>query len=217
MKSISISGTVRENEGKTYIKQLRKEEKVPCVLYGGKENVLFAVDSRSFKNLIYTPEVCTVKLDVNGKEYNAVLQEAQFHPVTENILHADFLELSADKPVKIAIPVKTIGNPVGVLLGGRLIVSKRKILVKALIQDLPDFVEVDISNLGIGDSIKVCDINITNVEILEREREEVIGVKVTRIVEEVVEETTSEAAEGATEGAAAEGGADKAADKEGAK
>jgi len=199
MKSVSISGSPRENVGKKDAKKNRNEDKVPCVLYGGKEQVHFAADEVSFKKLIYTPDSFTVKLNVDNKEYNAILQDIQYHPLSDRILHADFLEIFDDKPVVMHIPVKVTGNSQGVLKGGRFIQKLRKLKIKALPVDLPDNVVVDITPLEINDSIKVSDIKKDKVTFLDAPTAVIVGVRVTRVV---VEETPT-AVEGAAPAAAA--------------
>ena len=208
MKSVSISGSQRENVGKKDAKKHRREGNVPCVLYGGKEQIHFVAEEKSFKKLVYTPDSFTVKLNMNDKEYNAILQDIQYHPVTDNILHADFLEIFDNKPVIMHIPIKVIGNSQGVLKGGRFIQKLRKLKIKALPVDLPDNVVVDITPLEINDSIKVSDLKQDNVTFLDAPTAVIVGVRVTRVV---VEETTT-AAEGASATPAA-AAAPAAADK----
>lgn len=197
MKSIEISGSARTNIGKASNRELRKNDSVPCVLYGGSENVHFHCPAMAFRDLIYTPSVHTVNLDVDGKKHQAILQEIQFHPLTDKILHIDFLELADNKPVKIEIPVKLSGVSEGVKEGGKLTLKMRKITIKALPKDLPDFIEVDITPLKIGDSFRVKQINIPGVEILSSPNNVVVNVKVTRKV--VVETPVAAAAAPAAE------------------
>ncbi|HVD98585.1 MAG TPA: 50S ribosomal protein L25/general stress protein Ctc [Cytophagaceae bacterium] len=166
MKSLEIIGFKRANLGKVEAKQLRQETNVPCVLYGGKEQVHFHTPAFLLRDLVYTGEVHTVDLTVEGKKYNCVLQDIQFNPVNEMILHVDFLELSADKPVKIEIPVKLVGTPVGVIKGGKLVPKLKKLIVKALPANLPDFIEVDVAHLEVGKSVKVADVKVNNYAIL---------------------------------------------------
>jgi len=212
MKSVSISGSLRENVGKKDAKKNRLEGKVPCVLYGGKEHFHFVTEEISFKKLVYSPDAYTVKLNLNEKEYNAILQDIQFHPVRDNILHADFLEIFDDKPVTISVPIKVIGVSEGILKGGRLIQKLRKVKIKALPAYLVDDLTVDITPLEIGDSIRISDIKKDNITFLDPPNSVIVGVRVTRVV---VEETTT-AVEGAApaEGAAAPGAAPAAGDKE---
>jgi large subunit ribosomal protein L25 len=179
MKSIAISGTQRDT-GSKVASQLRTEGKVPCVLYGGSENIHFAVPTADFKGLVYTPDVHTVDLSIDGKAFQAVLQEIQFHPVNDSILHVDFVELKSDKPVIIEVPVNITGNSVGVRAGGKLVVKARKLKVKALPAHLPDGIHVNIDTLDIGKSIRVKDIVIPNVEILNSANNVVTAVEMTR-------------------------------------
>lgn len=203
MKTVSMSGSLRENVGKKDAKMNRKLGKVPCVLYGGKEQIHFIADEKDFVKIIFTPEVFIIKLSINTKEYNAVLQDVQYHPVTDKILHVDFLEILSGKPVIIGLPVVIQGNAKGVLSGGKLVKKIRKLKVKALVEHLPDNIVLDITNLDIGDSIKVKDISGENLEFLDIPNAEIVGVKVTRvaeIIEEVSEEVGEEAEEGEEEG-----------------
>jgi large subunit ribosomal protein L25 len=182
MKTVSISGSLRENVGKKDAKKQRSNDLVPCALYGGKEQYLFTAHVDSFKELIYSPVVYTVKLDIAGKEINAILQDIQYHPVTDNILHVDFLELFPDKYVTIEVPVKTIGTSIGILNGGKLQIKIRKLKVKALPANLPDKIEVDITKLEIGQSAKVGDIKLEGVEILNATNSVVVTINTTRAV-----------------------------------
>jgi large subunit ribosomal protein L25 len=206
MKSVSISGSPRENVGKKDAKKHRVDGKVPCVLYGGKEQTHFVTDEISFKKLVYSPVAYTVKINLGSREVNAILQDIQYHPVSDKILHADFLEIFDDKPVVIHIPVIVTGTSEGVLAGGQFIQKLRKLKIKALPAYLPDEVVVDITPLNINDSIRVSDIKRNNVTFLDPANAVIVGVRVTRVyVEEtpVVEEgaVPAEGAAGATPGA----------------
>jgi large subunit ribosomal protein L25 len=194
MKTVSISGSPRENVGKKDAKKQRNNNLVPCALYGGKEQYLFTAHVDSFKELIYSPVVYTVKLDIAGKEINAILQDIQYHPVTDNILHVDFLELFPDKYVTIDVPVKTVGTSIGILNGGRLQIKIRKIKVKALPANLPDKIDVDITKLEIGQSAKVSDIQLKGVQILNAPNSVVVTINTTRTA--IVDPTAEEAAAG---------------------
>ncbi len=180
MKSIAINGSLRENEKKQTTKQLRAQDIVPCVLYGGKEQVHFAVPAADFKKLVYTAEVLTANLTIDGKAYTAVMQDIQFHPVTEKILHIDFLELIKDKLVTIDIPVKITGSAPGVKQGGKLVTKVRKLKIKALPANLPDSIEIKIDALEIGKSIKVGDLSLKNIEILDNASNIITSVVTTR-------------------------------------
>jgi large subunit ribosomal protein L25 len=199
MKSVSLSGSRRENVGKKDAKKHRREGNIPCVIYGGKEQGHFLVNEKAFSKLLFTPEVSLVKLDLDGQVVDAIIQDVQYHPVTDHVLHVDFLQIMPDKPVIIAVPVKESGIPAGVLKGGRLIKKARKVKVKALAEDLPDFISVDISGLDIGDSIKVSDLKADKVLFLDPPTDVIIGVRTARAV---VEEVAPGAEEAAAEGAA---------------
>jgi large subunit ribosomal protein L25 len=182
MKSLSINGTKRAAQTKQETKSLRAEGKVPCVLYGGKEQIHFSAPAISFKGLVYTPEVHTVELNIDGSNFNAIMKDIQFHAVTDKIMHIDFLELSDSKKVNIEIPVKISGNAVGVRAGGQLITKMRKLKIAALPKDLPDFLEVKIDELNIGDSVRVRDITMKGVDILDSPNNVITAVKTTRAV-----------------------------------
>lgn len=190
MKTVSLSGSLRANVGKTDANALRTKGMVPCVIYGGKEQVHFYADSRAFKDIIYTPDTNLVSIELEGgKNFKAILQEAQFHKINDKLIHADFLEVVDGKPVTVNIPVKTVGQAAGVKDGGRLNVKMRKLKVKGLINKLPERIELNIENLGIGKSISVGDINIDGVTVMHPKNISVVSVNITRDV--VQEETTA--------------------------
>lgn len=200
MKTVSVSGSPRENVGRKDAKRLRREGLVPCVIYGGKEQMHFVTPVVSFKDIVYTPEVCLVKLDINGKKFDAVLQDIQFHPVDDKILHADFLEIFPDKAVKISVPIKVVGNSPGVIKGGKLHVKLRKVRIQAFPADLPDCIEVSISKLEIGDSAKVGQLKQEKIDFLDPVHSVVVMVKSTRVIAVVGDDDEEEsAAEGAEE------------------
>lgn len=180
MKTVTISGTPRSGFGKKETKAIRLEGKVPCVLYGGNDLVHFTAESKDFKKVIFTPDVYTIDLAIDGKNYTAVLHQKQFHPITDELIHADFLAMSDDKKVNIEIPVKVTGNSVGVRAGGKLIVKSRKLKVSALPANLPDSITVDISDLNIGQSIKVADLKGDNLTYLVAPNVVVVSVATTR-------------------------------------
>tara|TARA_R110000796_G_scaffold37722_4_gene95320 strand:- start:220903 stop:221526 length:624 start_codon:yes stop_codon:yes gene_type:complete len=207
MKSITISGSKRESVGKKATKALRNAGKVPCVLYGGEKPLHFSADEAAFKNLVYTPNAHTVVIDVEGgSKSDAVLQDIQFHPVTDSILHIDFYQLFADKEVTMDIPVRLVGNSPGVRNGGRLLFRKRKLTIKALPANLPDFFDVDISKLRIGGNIAVSSLVKDEFTILHPDNTVVVQVKAARnaVLVDDEEEEGAEGAEAATEEAAAE-------------
>ena len=166
MKSLEIVGFKRANLGKKDSKAVRLESYVPCVLYGGDEQVHFSAPAILFRELLYTPEVHVVDVNVEGTVYRAIVQDAQFHPVNEMLLHVDFLELQEGKEVKMEIPVKYVGVSPGVLAGGKLVSKLRKVKVRAAAENLPDFVEVNIGELELGKSIKVGAVKPENYTIL---------------------------------------------------
>ncbi len=180
MQTFDIKGTKRECGGKKVAKQLRREGIVPCIVYGGEEPIAFSVPEVDFRGLIYTPNVYIVNLSVDGKEMKAVLQDIQFHPISEKILHVDFLQVTDDKPVTIGIPLRIVGHSEGVKAGGKLQVQMRKLNVKGLLANLPDVLDVDITPLGLGQSAKVGDLHYDNLEILNAKSAIVASVKSTR-------------------------------------
>ena len=204
MKSVSISGSPRVSVGKTDATALRNAKQVPCVLYGGKEQVHFAVLEADFKDLIFTPSVNTVNLDIAGKKYHAIMQEAQFHPLKDNILHVDFLEIIAGKPVTMNIPVRTTGTSPGVRNGGKLTKKLKTLRVKGLVEKMPDTIDIAIDTLEIGQGVKVADIKLNGLTFLNAENITVVSVQVTRAVAaEVVAAPAAKAAAPAAAPAAA--------------
>ena len=180
MRTVEIIGYKRANLGKSESKHLRAEGNVPCVLYGGSEQVHFYAPAIQFRDVIYTPEACFVDLNIEGAEYKAILQDSQFHPVSENLLHADFLQLFEGKEVKMDIPVKMEGNAPGVANGGKLIVKKPRLGVKALPSKMPDNIAVDISGLKLGKSIKVGAVPTEDFEILNSPLVTIASVAIPR-------------------------------------
>ncbi|TAH24272.1 MAG: 50S ribosomal protein L25/general stress protein Ctc [Cytophagales bacterium] len=180
MKTIEIKGFKRANLGKTESTKLRTEAKVPAVIYGGKEAVHVAIDMFSFRDFVYTPDVFKIAINIEGKKYTTILKEIQFHPVSDMILHADFLELSEDKIVTLDIPVKFVGSSPGIMKGGKLAQKIGKLSVKGLPKDLPSFVEVDISNLDLNKSVKVSEVSAPNVVILTNKSNPIATITVPR-------------------------------------
>ncbi len=211
MKTVSISGSPRENVGKKDAKKLRKEGLVPCVVYGGKEQIHFAVEEKQFKPLVFSPEAAFVEIELGDKTFNCILQDIQYHPVSDIILHADFMEFANDQEITLHIPIKTVGSAPGILKGGRMITKYRKIPVRALPNALPENITLDISELEINDNFKVRDIETDDYKILLPESNFLLGVAVTRVA--VDEDEEGEEGEGGEEGV--EGGEEGT--KEGAK
>ncbi|AKQ46471.1 50S ribosomal protein L25 [Rufibacter radiotolerans] len=180
MQSLEIIGFKRANLGKSEAKALREEAQVPCVLYGGSEQVHFSVPAILFRELVYSPNVYQVELNVEGTIYKAIMQDLQFHPVNEQLLHVDFLLLNDEKEVKVDVPVRFVGSSPGVMAGGKLVTKLRKLRVKALPANLPDTIAVDISDLELGKSIKVNKITPENYVILTNPLSPVATVTIPR-------------------------------------
>src|SRR5690606_33869310 len=199
MKSITIKGSQRESVGKKATKALRNAGMVPCVVYGGDEPISFSAEEISFKNLVYTPDVHTVVINLGGTKINAILQDIQFHPVTDRILHIDFYQIFEDKEVTMEIPVRTVGNSRGVRSGGVLRIVNRKLRVKALPENLPDFIEADITDMRIGNKMYVTAIKTDNYKIMHPDNTVICQVRTSRTaiveIEEEEEGTTEEGAE----------------------
>ncbi len=195
MKSLKIEGHLRENLGKKDAKRLRKEELVPAVLYGKEKLIHFTVPFSELRPLVYTPNVYLIDLTIDGQVHKAMIQDIQWHSVEEEMLHIDFLDIESDKPVKIGVPVKVTGLAKGIKAGGKLKMNLRKLRVKALAENLPDAIEIDVTKLGIGDSIKVSQLQRDNLEFLDNKSNLVVGVISTRAAKStgaVVEEEEEE-------------------------
>ena len=219
MKSIKINGSKRESVGKSSAKVLRNAGKVPCVVYGGEKPVHFSADEISFSKLVYTPNAHTVAISLDGKsEINAIIQDIQFHPVSDKILHIDFLQLFEGKEVTMTVPVKYEGNAPGVRNeGGILSKNKRKLSVRALPKDLPDYIKADISNLNLNDKITISDVSDDSFKFLHPDNMVVCQVKMSRAslslsTEEEVEEDGEESGEGSETSTSEGGEASKAED-----
>ncbi|MDZ7612664.1 MAG: 50S ribosomal protein L25/general stress protein Ctc [Flavobacteriaceae bacterium] len=181
MKSITIKGSKRESVGKVATKALRNAGKVPCVLYGGEKPLHFSADETEFKGLIYTPNVYTATIELeSGEKCDAVLQDIQFHPVSDNINHVDFYQLFKDKEVTMNIPVKLVGNSIGVRAGGILRFPNRKLKVKALPANLPDVISVDITKLKLGEKIELAALRNKDYTILHPDNLIVAQVRMSR-------------------------------------
>ena len=212
MKSITIKGSERESVGKKATKALRNAGKVPCVVYGGEKPLHFSADELAFRDLVYTAAAHTVKVDLGEGKLKAIMQDIQFHPVTDKILHIDFYQLFDDKEVTMEIPVRLQGNAPGVRNGGRLLFRKRKLAIKALPDKLPDFFDVDISKLKIGDNITVESLLNNDFTILHPDTMVVVQVKTQRAAVVVEDDEELEGEEGAAEGAAEGGDAPEASE-----
>lgn len=204
MKSISIKGSKRESVGKKATKALRNAGQVPCVIYGGDQPMHFSAGELAFKGLVYTPDAHTVEIELDGTTYRAILQDIQFHPVTDRIIHIDFYQIFDDKEVTMIIPVKFIGSSKGVLNGGVLRKNNRKLKVKALPDNLPDFIEADITELKIGNKLYVTALESEGYKFMHPDNTVVCQVRTSRNAVDEEEEEEGETAEAAPAEAAAE-------------
>ena len=209
MKSITINGSKRESVGKVATKALRNAGRVPCVLYGGGEPLHFSAPELDFSKLVYTPNAHTVVINLDGENVAAILQDIQFHPLTDKILHIDFYRLFDDKEVSMNIPVKVEGAAPGVLnSGGVLVLNKRKLRVKALPKDLPDFIVANISKLKLGNKLYTAELQTEEYTLLHPDNTVVCQVRTSRasVKEEEDEDntTTEEGTEGGDTASAAE-------------
>ncbi|MGJ8665084.1 MAG: 50S ribosomal protein L25/general stress protein Ctc [Patiriisocius sp.] len=199
MKSITINGSKRETVGKKATKALRDAGQVPCVVYGGDEPIHFNAPELAFNKLVYTPDVHTVVVELEGTKVMCILQDIQFHPVTDRILHADFYQIFDDKEVMMEIPVRVVGNSRGVKNGGVLRIVNRKLRVKAIPANLPDFIEIDITEMRIGDIKTVASVMTDDYKILHEESRTILQVRTSRTAvadEEADDEEGEEGAEG---------------------
>ncbi|NGM64800.1 50S ribosomal protein L25/general stress protein Ctc [Sphingobacterium sp. SGR-19] len=193
MKSIAISGSVRQNVGKRDAKELRYEGKIPAVLYGGKEQTHLAVSAADLKPVLYTADVVFVELDINGKKTRAIVQDAQFHPLTDLVTHVDFLELFDDKQVSVNIPIKLTGDSPGVKMGGKLVQKLRSLRVKALPNDLPQEIEVPMESLEVGKSYRVGQVSLENAKVLNNADDTIVSVVMSRALRQAEQEAAKAA------------------------
>ena len=194
MKSITIKGSERESVGKVATKALRNAGLIPCVLYGGNQAVHFSAEVMAFKNLVYTPNAHTVEIDLGeGKSFNAILQDIQVHPVSDKILHIDFFQLFDDKEITMEVPVKVVGTSKGVLAGGVLRLNTRKLKVKALPKNLPDFIEADITPLEMGNKLYVTKLVNDNYKLIHPDNTVVAQVRISRAAMKAAQEAAKAA------------------------
>ena len=194
MKSITIKGSERESVGKVATKALRNAGLVPCVLYGGNQAVHFSAEVMAFKNLVYTPNAHTVEIELgNGKSFQAVLQDIQVHPVSDKILHIDFFQLFDDKEITMEVPVKIVGKSKGVMAGGDLRLNTRKLKVKALPKNLPDFIEADITPLDMGNKLYVTKVVSPDYKIMHPDNTVICQVKISRAAMKAAQEAAKAA------------------------
>ena len=195
MQTVSIQGTVRAQVGKSATKVVRAQEEIPCVLYGTGENIHFTTNWSEVRHLIYTPDFKTAELTVGGQTFNAILKNVQFHPATEKILHIDFLKLTPGHPINVSVPLRLKGSSVGVKSGGRLVQSVRKIKVKCLPEQIVDEVELDISNLDLGQTVRVRDIQgQKGIEIMMTPSIPVAMIEIPRALKQAATEAAKPAA-----------------------
>ncbi|MGL4993980.1 MAG: 50S ribosomal protein L25/general stress protein Ctc [Bacteroidales bacterium] len=180
MKTFALSGVARADYGKKATKAVRASESIPAVLYGGSEVITFSVSEADVKNLIYTPEVFVIDLTIGDKTVKAVLKDLQFHPVTDKVLHIDFLEVFEDKAIVFEVPVKLEGLAEGVKQGGKLALEMRKLRVRALYNNIPEFLTINVSDLGLGKTVQVGQLSYENLELVNSKMAVVCAVKLTR-------------------------------------
>lgn len=220
MKTIAISAEKRTELGKKSTRDLRKIDHVPCVMYGGAEVLHFHAHENDFRHLVYTPSAFIVEVELDGKKHRAVMQELQFHPVTDKLNHIDFVEVFDDRPVTVEIPIKLVGAAIGLKDGGKPRQRRRVLKVRGLVKNLPDVLEIDITDVAIGDVIKIGDLSYDNLEILDPSRSMIFAVVSSRIskgmemgeaeaeAEEAAAAEGEESAEGAEAPAAEEAGSE---------
>ena len=180
MKTFALAGQSRTDIGKKATKAVRNAGDIPAILYGGEKEIAFSVSTSAVRNLVYTPNIYVVELTIDGATCNAIVQDLQFHPVTDEVLHIDFLQIFEDKPVVIEVPVKLEGLAEGVKQGGKLSLEMRKLRVKALYANVPERLTINVSELGLGKTVQVGQLSFENLELLNAKNAVVCAVKLTR-------------------------------------
>ncbi len=204
MKTIAISAKKRTELGKKFTRDLRKADHVPCVMYGGAEVIHFHAHENDFRHIVYTPDAFIVEIDIDGQKHKAVMQELQFHPVTDKLNHIDFVEVFDDKPVTVEIPISLTGIAIGLKDGGKPRQRRRVLKVRGLLQYLPDTLEIDVTDVAIGDVIKIGDLSYDNLEILDPAQSMIFAIVSSRISKGMeMGEAEAEAEEAADAAAAA--------------
>lgn len=198
MKTIALSANKRTEVGASNAKQIRKEGNIPCNLYGINGNTNFHVNEIIFNKIINSPEVYFVELDIEGKKHKAIIKEVQFHPVTDKTLHVDFLEVTEDKQVNVTLPIQTTGVSKGILAGGKLRVVTRRLKIRALAKDLPEFITIDITSLKVGQTVKVGELSVPGITFLDAANAVVVAIKASRTAAASQDEEEEENAETAT-------------------
>ena len=196
MKTIEINGLPRTETGKKFTKQCRKNDQVPAVIYGRDVNAMIVLNERDLKPVVYTPNVHIVNITIEGKAYETVVKDIQFHPVTDKILHIDFLHIFDDKKVTVSLPVIVKGQAEGAKEGGKVLLITRKLRASGFPQDLPETLEIDVTNLSLGKSVKVGDLNYDNVQLIDLKSTVVVSCQMTRAARgtQAAEETAAPAA-----------------------
>jgi len=187
MKTLDLKGTIRTETGKKATKRVRREEKIPCILYGINQPIHFEADAKEYGHLVYTPQVYLANLELEGAVHQAVVKDIQFHPVTDKILHIDFVEVDKDKPITVKIPVQLDGFAKGVQQGGKLVLQMRKLALKGLVSEIPAHLVVDVTNLEVGHSLKVRDLSFKGLELLDPKNSVVTTIKITRAAKAAAE------------------------------
>lgn len=193
MKTIELKGSLRTETGKKVAKGYRKNEQVPAVLYGGDVNIKFVVNERDLKEIVYTPHVHIVNINIDGKVYESIVKEIQFHPVSDKIIHMDFLHVFDNKKVTVALPVILTGQAEGAKQGGKVLLITRKLRACGFPKELPDALEIDVTNLGLGKSIMIGDLNFKNVQLVDLKSTVVTTVQLTRAARGQASEETAAA------------------------
>ena len=191
MKNVELTGTKRQINGTTGAKELRRNKKVPCVLYGGADVVHFSVDERALDKIVHSPDAHSITLDIDGAKHTALLHDKQFQPLTDAVIHADFLETKADREASVIMNVRLKGQSAGVRMGGKLTQPLRKVRVKGLAAALPNMIELDITDLKLGDTLRVSDLKFPGMTMLEKPNDVVVSVRMPKKVEAVAETTAT--------------------------
>lgn len=180
MKTFEIKASLRKQTGKKKSVEARNNLLVPCVMYGGEENIHFEAHENEFRNLVYSHHIYLVNLNIDGKTYQAIMKDIQFHPVTDHLQHIDFVQVFENKPVTISLPISITGSSIGVKAGGKLRQKRRLLKVKGLIKNMPETLDIDITDLNIGNVIKVNQLKYDNLELLDAPNALVVGVSASR-------------------------------------
>ncbi len=200
MKKVSLSGSLRKNVGKKDAKELRRNNRIPAVMYGGKEQIHFSIDEKAFEKSLHSPESFIYEIDIDGTQYHGVIYEKQFHPVTDRPLHVDFRQVNDGVVVRAEIPFRLTGTAVGVTEGGFIYKKTRKLIIEGLVEKMPEYIDIDVTEMKIGDSVHIRDIKLDGMKILSQESVLVITVKAPKaaVVLDVEDEDEEEGEEEAS-------------------